>query len=562
MLDPASPLMSILTSRSTSLHLFQEEQDHTSLPIGRKHNPPTTTQPKAPWKPRITLTAEVEDLIDWGMTDNYDQESEHSIMAEVPTTEVDASQPLKMEMPVLSLDASSQASAAEMEASMESNPIGTPLTAAAHSGHSSSPIVDFSELQSDVHMAVSSMFTVRRSSDLKIQHAIRDFEASLHQREAEAAATNKKAKVTHSKRDLRAKVKCAKAVMKAKYEYHMAVQKARAERCTELEGSEAAYSEALSKNMAAQSLQCAMLCQEHTEHMQELEEHALRAENKSHQDLLMVHQAVLQQAPQSLKEDLHSSYSLLLGPSSSSCRPIMLTPTPQVEGWPLSTISLKPEPEWSPPPKRRHSSMDAQGDTSMDEDFPVTSQEESPNPKKGKTVNWLTSMKSVRADAFSWDSDSVKEARVCYFTTHSWDWTLSNTADLSDIFKELAQEAGLLGESIFKIQWSWKGPEHLKHANYIFQSQPKGLKFLRAVSAKESPKEMGLKKIHDPEALRHFTRYTYCPWCGKSRQNEGTIVNHLRMVHYKLSLIWNRCFGCPTTMSDTLCRHGHVTCTN
>ena len=198
----------------------------------------------------------------------------------------------------------------------------------------------------------------------------------------------------------------------------------------------------------------------------------------------------------------------------------------------------------------------------MDEDFPVTSQEESSNSKKGKTASWLTSMKSDHVDAFSRDSDSMKEARAHYFTTHSWDWTHSNMEDLSNIFKELAQEAGLLGESIFKIQWSWEGPEHLKQANYIFQSQPKGLKFLRAVSAKESPKVMGLEEIHDSEALRHFTGYTYCPWCGKKGQNEGTVVNHLRMVHYKLGLICDQCFGCPTTMSDTLCRHGHLTCAN
>ena len=149
-----------------------EEQDCASLPLSRKHNTPTTTQPKAPWKPRVTLTVEVNDLIDWGMTDNYDQESEHSIMVEVTATEVNAILPLKMEMPVLSLDASSQASAAETEALMESNPIGAPLAAAAHSSCSSSPIVDFSELQSDVHMAINSMFTARRSSDLEIQCTI------------------------------------------------------------------------------------------------------------------------------------------------------------------------------------------------------------------------------------------------------------------------------------------------------------------------------------------------------------------------------------------------------
>ena len=32
----------------------------------------------------------------------------------------------------------------------------------------------------------------------------------------------------------------------------------------------------------------------------------------------------------------------------------------------------------------------------MDEDFPITSQEESSNPKKGKTADWLTCMKSDR----------------------------------------------------------------------------------------------------------------------------------------------------------------------
>ena len=55
----------------------------------------------------------------------------------------------------------------------------------------------------------------------------------------------------------------------------------------------------------------------------------------------------------------------------------------------------------------------------MDEDFLVMLQEELSDPKKGKTANWLTCMKSDRADAFSWDSNSVKEARACYFTTHS-----------------------------------------------------------------------------------------------------------------------------------------------
>ena len=179
---------------------------------------------------------------------------------------------------------------------------------------------------------------------------------------------------------------------------------------------------------------------------------------------------------------------------------------------------------------------------SGDEDFPPVSQEEHSNPKQGKMANWQTSMKSSHSDSFRQDSDLIKEARVHYFATHPWDWTQRNMNNLSDIFRGLAQSTGLLDECIFEIQDSWKGPDHLNHANHILLDLPKGLKFLRAVSAKESPKIMGLKGIHDPEALWHFAGYT------------------LRTDHYKLGLVCNLCFSCPTTSADTLCRHGHINC--
>ena len=106
--------------------------------------------------------------------------------------------------------------------------------------------------------------------------------------------------------------------MKAKYDYRVAVQEARAVRCNELKEVEAAYSEALHKNAAAKSLHCATLCREHAKYMSELEEQALEVENRSQQDFLSAHLAVLHHTPPSLKEDLHSSYNILLGNSSSS----------------------------------------------------------------------------------------------------------------------------------------------------------------------------------------------------------------------------------------------------
>ena len=58
--------------------LIPEEQSHTNLPLGKKQDSATTDQSKVPWKPRITHMVEITDLVNWGMMDNYEQESDHS----------------------------------------------------------------------------------------------------------------------------------------------------------------------------------------------------------------------------------------------------------------------------------------------------------------------------------------------------------------------------------------------------------------------------------------------------------------------------------------------------
>ena len=209
--------------------------------------------------------------------------------------------------------------------------------------------------------------------------------------------------------------------MRAKYDYRVAIQEARVVRCSKLEEAEATYLEALSENAAAKSLQCTALCREHAKYMCKLQERALDAENKSHQDFLSAHQAVLCHAPQSPKEDLHSSYHILLGQWSSSLQSIPFARAPQAQGQPPVTTSPKPEPKWSPQSKRQHSSPDAQGDTSIDENFSIALQEGQSNSKRGKTTGWSSSLKPSHVDAFSQDSGPIKEARECYFATHPWD---------------------------------------------------------------------------------------------------------------------------------------------
>ena len=185
--------------------------------------------------------------------------------------------------------------------------------------------------------------------------------------------------------------------------------------------------------------------------------------------------------------------------------------TPQAEEQPSAATSPRPEPKQSPWPKRQHSSTDSQGDTSIDETSPKALQEGPLSSKRRETADWFASLKPSCADAFSHDSDPIKEARSHYFATHPWDWINGNTDNISDIFRELAEGADLLGNSIYELQLSWEGPEELKHTNYSHRSLPKGFRFLRVVPTMESPKITGLKGIHNPDALWHFVGCTYCP---------------------------------------------------
>ena len=150
-----------------------EEQDGANLPLGRGHATQAIDMPKTPWKPRITLMAEVGELLTQGMTEDYDHEPEHSPMEKELATKADISPPLKMEVPALPLDTSSQASVPETEASIESNPIHDSPTAVANSSCSDSPTMDLLELQANAHLAINHMLSIKRSLELKRQWVIR-----------------------------------------------------------------------------------------------------------------------------------------------------------------------------------------------------------------------------------------------------------------------------------------------------------------------------------------------------------------------------------------------------
>ena len=67
--------------------LSPKEPECTTLPLGRAHAIPLATTPQTPWKPRISLTAEVNDLLKWGMVDDSSHETKHCTLKKAAAVE-------------------------------------------------------------------------------------------------------------------------------------------------------------------------------------------------------------------------------------------------------------------------------------------------------------------------------------------------------------------------------------------------------------------------------------------------------------------------------------------
>ena len=149
--------------------LSPEEPEFTTLSLGGACTILVATTPKTPWKPRISLKAEVNDLLDWAMVDDSSCKLEHSAAGKAATAEAVMSLSHKSEAPAPPIDTSSHTSVEKGEASLESNPVKVSPATAAYSSWSGSTMVDLTELQMDTNLAADHMLSVKRSMDLKRQ---------------------------------------------------------------------------------------------------------------------------------------------------------------------------------------------------------------------------------------------------------------------------------------------------------------------------------------------------------------------------------------------------------
>ena len=167
-----------------------------------------------------------------------------------------------------------------------------------------------------------------------------------------------------------------------------------------LQKSEIAYSKVIGKAAALRLSLSTALHREHMRLMQELEEQALREESKSHHDFLSVCQAALHHSPQPLRENLVTSYHVLLGQSPPSPPSVLPAKAPFVEKQPPMATPPAPMAKQSPRPKRWLPSPGLQGRHVHRWDCPKAWQEGPSSPKRQEAPAWFTSLKPSHAEAF------------------------------------------------------------------------------------------------------------------------------------------------------------------
>ena len=294
--------------------------------------------------------------------------------------------------------------------------------------------------------------------------------------------------------------------------------------------------------------------------MLNLEEQAIQEESKGQLNFLSTHQAALQGSPLELHSKLVASYHILLGHVPTSHPFSLSQEAPPSEQVSAPRAPSPPAPECSARPKWWHTSPDPADVLPPSGTMSKGTPEGPPHSKQQEVMPLHKALTRSCQEAFSQDSHLVRKMREEYFRSHCTNFNNENSHNFTDVFRCMIKTAGLLGSVIYEIKEEWIEQDKLQQAKDVLRTLAKGLKIFGVVSPSKSPKVMGLMGIHDLDTLCHFNRLTHCPWCGKEGQNKGAIVNHLQTVHYKLGLICEKCFSCPSIMLEAICHHGQKDC--
>ena len=283
----------------------------------------------------------------------------------------------------------------------------------------------------------------------------------MHQVEAQESASVTKAEAIHSQAIFDAQMICSQSVLEAKTNCLTTVREAKRTRDHSIHQAEAVCFKAICEAAALKVSQSLTFHKEHNRYKWDSEEHTIEDKSQSHHDLLSACQATLSHNPQPLRGAMATSYHLLLRQAAPSSPPILPPKAHPAEEHPSMATSLAPTLKQSPRLKRCHPLPEPMESTPMDGATPAATMGGPPNPKKWETPPWFKSLKPSWADTFLRDSALLVEARLHFFSKHSYDFNQNGNCHLSEVFKKLAEKAGLLGTEIYEINTSWTGPEEL-----------------------------------------------------------------------------------------------------
>ena len=216
----------------------------------------------------------------------------------------------------------------------------------------------------------------------------------------------------------------------------------------------------------------------------------------------------------------------------------------------LDTPVPQPSNKWWHP-----SSDQGMPDPGQEEEAPCDLSEE-PTHKKQKPL--ARTFREAQWEAFSKDSEVVNVTQQTYHKTHKVMFDQEGSCVLTSVFREMAWETSLLNVKIYEVQEAWTSWWGLKAVNHTAKASQRDIQFFCVVTPTESPNIMGLKGIYSLEALCQWGGQSFCPWCRKEGQNESTVINHLRTVHYHLGLVCALCMDFFATSVDTMRWHMHV----
>ena len=320
--------------------------------------------------------------------------------------------------------------------------------------------------------AIVHLLTARTSVDTRHQRIISETKVGHCQNEINTAEAIREVKARY-----------ASTIGDAESAYMTPMRKAEATHSASTSEVEVICATRVRKAEAVNVVQGSKLQQEHQKAMQNQEEEALEEEKHSCQSFLWACGVALQAYPSEALGKLMYPLHLLTG---SMSLPGLITATLPliVRSWDHIPTpwhpSISATATHSPRAKQHHSPGCAVELDCLGELPQWRQREEDPS---------VEHLGDSSHEAFCKDLDLVQCTRQTYIRTRLPTFHKEVTYELTNIFRQMVEMAGLMNTKIHLVQNQWRGIKELHSANYVVRGSAKDLHYFRVVLPLKSPKK-------------------------------------------------------------------------